>query len=207
MLLIALLGAVGLALGYLLSSMALGPSGAPAGSVGAVRPDTANAAGACPPTADPAEIQAEIDATKAQASFVEGQLGLVGGLPSPWPDPADGPTEEARHRETIGAALDELDGLLHWGLDCDEDPCILALSLDREIDRETVARAQKIARDADLPTPILPWQGLGEHSPARVELRAGLPANPDPSVTARTQHRAFVLLERLSAPNADPPAQ
>lgn len=203
-LLIATLGAVGLALGYVLPPSAIESAMAPASTGGFDEPEAADGPSNCPPTHDPAEIQTEIDTTKAQAAFVEGQLGLIGGLPSPWADPGDGPAEETRLREEISPELDEIEGLHDWALDCDEDPCVLVMLLDPKIDREVTHHAQRIARDADLRSSIQPRVVLEQQPPTWILMRQGAPPSPDPEVTALTQHRAYVLLDRLREPPPPP---
>lgn len=204
-LLIAGLGAIGLALGYALTSMALGPAMAPNSSSGAASQGPGARSAACPPTVDPDELQAEFEAIEAQAAFVEGQLRLVGGLPSHWPQPADGPAADTRLREAISAELEALDGLGGWALDCDEDPCVVVSWMDLEADHEVYKQARQIASDAELSRPIVAWRGLDERPAVRIHMSTTTPFNPEPWVMTRAEHRAWALFDRLSAPAEPPP--
>jgi hypothetical protein len=196
--LVAGVGAIGLVLGSALVWLAQAPndasSTAAAPTTRAPAAETGSAPSACPPTADPDALRAEVDALATEAAFVEGQLALIGGLASPWPDPAAGAARERTLRPIVAPALDALDGVDGWELDCDEDPCVLVVQVERA--RAPRDAVREIARDADLSKGILPWALLDPDSAASVQIFAGIPTTPGASTDARTQHRAHAIMAR-----------
>ncbi len=72
-------------------------------------------------------LDTEVAALKFEEGLLRSQLGIIGGLPIPWPDDAAPQWREAQVREQVEAAMSGLEGIVLHELDCSEYPCQLVV--------------------------------------------------------------------------------